>query len=256
MMEDVSTAPRIASHGARVLAFPGRRRLAPELAKHPPLVVELVGAWGAGKSSLVRSLSRRDGSVRAAPPVWSLPTPLLAIGGLHVIATFVRLLRSGRAIPWKTGRQLIRLRALYHHLDLLRRKRGRIVVVEDGPALILSWLRDAAARPGEDADMAPWWRSVVKRWAKTVDIVVFLDAPDRVLARRVLARTQENPFKDKPEPELTEVLERSREAYVRVLADLPAHEGPRVLTFRTDRQSIAEITDDLLVAFANESNGR
>jgi hypothetical protein len=188
--------------------------------------------------------------------VWSLPKPLLVIGGLQGLATVVNLFRSGRRMLWKESRQLMRLRALYHHLELLRRKQSRVVVVEDGPALILSWLRAAAGRSATNGDMPAWWISVVKRWAQTVDIVVFLDAADRVLTQRVLARPQANPFKDRPETELSEVLERSRGAYVSVLSDLQAHDGPPVLEFRTDQRSVAEITDELLVAFASERNGR
>lgn len=224
--------------------------------KPRPLVVELVGVWGAGKSSLVRSLAGRDSSVRAAPPVWSLPKVLLAIGGLQVLVTVAGLFRSGRRMPWKESRQLMRLRALYHHLELMRRNGSRVVVVEDGPALILSWLRAAAHRSATNGGMPSWWGSVVRRWAKTVDLVVFLDAPDGVLAERVLARPQANPFKDRPEAELSEALERSRGAYVSVLSDLEAHHGPPVLAFRTDHRSVAEITDELLVTFASERNGR
>ena len=222
-------------------------------AKPRPLVVELVGVWGAGTSSLVKSLVVRDESVRAAPPVWSLPRTLLAIGGLQVLATAARALPGGRRMGWKESRQLVRLRALYHHLELLRQE-GRIVVVEDGPALILSWLRAAARRPANE-DVAPWWSTVVRRWARSVDIVVFLDAPEHVLAERVLAREQDNPFKDRPETELTEVLERSREEYVRVLSELRGLRGPTMLAFRTDQQSVAEITDELLAAFAKQQNG-
>ena len=232
------------------------REVVREASKPRPLVVELVGVWGAGKSSLVRSLAFRDGSVRAAPPVWSLPKALLFIGGLHVLATALGLLRSGRRMLWKESRQLMRLRALYHHLDLLRRQEGRVVVVEDGPALILSWLRAAARRSATNGGMPAWWSSVVKRWARTVDIVVFLDAPDRVLTERVLARPQANPFKERPETELSQVLESSRGAYISVLSDLRAHEGPPVLAFRTDQRSVAEITDELLVTFASKRNGR
>lgn len=223
--------------------------------KQRPLVVELVGAWGAGKSSLVKSLAFRDRSVWAAPPVWALPKPLLFISGLQVLATVISVFRSGRRMLWKESRQLMRLRALYHHLELLRRKDSRVVVVEDGPALLLSWLRAAARRSATNGGMPTWWSSVVKRWAKTVDIVVFLDAPDRVLAQRVLARSQANPFKDRPEAELSEVLESSRGAYVHVLSDLQAYPGPTVLAFRTDQQSIAQITDELLVTIASERNG-
>ena len=220
--------------------------------KPRPLVVELVGVWGSGKSSLAKSLATRDGSVRAAPPVWALPKRLLAIGGLQVLGAVLSLLRRGRGIPWKETRQLMRLRALYHHLEILRRDDCRVVVVEDGPALILSWLRGAAHGATVGGDMPRWWSSVVKRWSETVDIVVFLDAPQRVLTQRVLARAQANPFKGRLEDELSAELERARGAYVHVISDLQAYEAPTFLSFRTDQRSVDDIADELLATFESE----
>jgi shikimate kinase len=258
MMEDVTAAPTVPSREARAATRTRSERshvkLVPRLARTGPLVVELVGAWGAGKSSLVAALTRRDDTVRAAPPVWVLPKRLLALGALQTIATAVHSIARGWRLEWKDARRLVRLRALCHHLKILRAG-GGIVVVEDGPALILAWLREAAGR-SDERGVAPWWRSAIERWVKTVDVVVFLDASEAVLARRVLARTQDNPFKDRPEAELSETLKRSREAYERVLADLPAFRGPTVLPFRTDRTSIARITDELMVALEREPDGR
>ena len=258
MREDVTAAPSLAPRRTRVSPRARRARIhmriEPAPAKQRPLIVELVGVWGAGKSSLVRSLVSRDEAVHAAPPVWSLPKALLALGGVEVFATVAGAAGQGSRLTWKEGRQLVRLRALYHHLELLRRTGAETVVVEDGPALILSWLRAAADRSNPRRGAPSWWSDAVRRWAKTVDIVVFLDAPDSVVTRRVLARAQDNPFKSRPESELTETLTRSRDAYRRILAELPAA-GPPVLSFRTDRHSIAKITDELFVTLERERDG-
>src|SRR5436853_5761785 len=49
-----------------------------------PLVVELVGPAGAGKSELLKSLAGRDPSVPVDMHVWTLPGQLLVLSALHV----------------------------------------------------------------------------------------------------------------------------------------------------------------------------
>jgi hypothetical protein len=224
------------------------------VAESRTLVVELVGPWGAGKSSLVRSLAARDAAVRAALPVWSLSAPLLLRSGVESLGTVLRLSRTTGRFPWKESRQLTRLGALYRQLDTLRSQGGRAVVVEDGPALLLNWLRPVAhADPGTDGAPPSWWTRAVARWARTVDIVVQLDASHRVLAERVRLRAQANPFKERAE--LNSILQKAREDYRHVLGDLGDH-GPTILSYRTDKMSIARITDDLLRVIARGHDGR
>ena len=233
----------------------GRTTVAPDAVEPRPLVVELVGPWGAGKSSIVRALAARDASVRPVLPVWSLSAPLLLFGGVQSLGTVVRLTRTMGRFPWKETRQLTRLAALFQQLETLRSQGGRAVVVEDGPALILNWLRPAGhADPAGGGAPSAWWKSAVAKWAKTVDIVVLLDAPHRVLAERVRLRAQANPFKDRQE--LTGILRKAREDYARVLGDLVDQPGPTVLSFRTDRQAITRITDDVLAAIDRGRGGR
>lgn len=217
-------------------------------------MVELVGPWGAGKTTLVSALNRRNPSVRPAPCVWTLPVRLLLIGAMQDLWTIVRLSGAARRIVWKEARQLMRLGASYEDLRRQRHRGGRAVVIDEGPAVMLGWLREVAYESGNGAPPF-WWRRAIKRWATTVDIVVFLDAPDPLLARRIRARAQKHPLKDRPDTELAEVLGKYRSTYIDVLRDLRVHGGPTMLAFRTDEVSIEDITDELLKLIENGVNG-
>jgi thymidylate kinase len=212
------------------------------------LVIELVGPWGAGKSALFHSLLRHDRTAKDAPCVWTLPTPLLIMGGVQMMTNILSLFRTTGRIKWKEGRQLARLRALYQQLTWERRKGARVIIVDEGAAVILSWLRKSAHQAANRLNPAPWWPRIVRQWAKAVDIVVFLDASDPILAERIRRREQRHPLKDSPDGELSRSLGSIRAEYENVLSDLATHPGPTVLAFRTDQTSIASITEQVFAA--------
>jgi hypothetical protein len=221
--------------------------------KDRALVIELVGPWGAGKSALFHSLLRHDRMAKDAPCVWTLPTPLLIMGGVQTITNILSLFRTAGRIKWKEGRQLARLRALYQQLLWERRKGARFIVVDEGAAVILSWLRKSAHQAAHRLTPAPWWPRIVRQWAKSVDIVVFLDASDPILTERIRTREQRRPLKESPD-ELSKSLGRIRAEYESVLADLATHPEPTVLAFRTDETSIANITEQVLAAVSRRQH--
>src|SRR5437899_6608279 len=64
-----------------------RSRLAKSFMDKPPIVVELVGLAGVGKSTLSRALSQRDNRLRARLGVWHLPAPLLVGSTFQTVPT-------------------------------------------------------------------------------------------------------------------------------------------------------------------------
>lgn len=216
--------------------------------KQPAVVVEVVGPNGAGKTSLVRSLASRGDSVHLGHEIWELPKPLLLLSGLPLLPAILGLFRAAGRVLWEEGKHLIRLQALHHVLGRNRSNGHRVLLLEEGPVFGLTWFHAFAHRSVTNGGLTSWWPRTLRRWARTVDIVVFLDAPDSVLARRIRTRTQSHPFKDKSDAEIFAFLQRHRAAYRRVVDDLVAHDGPTVLWFRTDEQSTDEITQQVLEA--------
>jgi hypothetical protein len=128
------------------------------------------------------------------------------------------------------------------------RDRG-IIVLDQGPVFILSWL-SAFGPDGLKGQVAEdWWNNVIEQWAATLDMVVCLDAPDTVLIGRINDRSKSHAVKGRPQQDVLTFLARGRASMDEVLARLSAGGGPTVLRFDTARRSPDQIADELLVEF-------
>src|SRR2546422_11556831 len=103
-----------------------------------PLIVELVGPAGVGKSALAQRLLARHDVMRAS--VWNLPWVLLLESAVRSLPLLLRLCVVTRALPREELKQIVRLNAL--RLFIGRRVAGAaVVVLDEGPVFALSWLR-------------------------------------------------------------------------------------------------------------------
>jgi len=209
-----------------------------------PLVIEVVGPAGSGKSTVARLLTARAGVARAG--VWGLPRPLLTASVLRTLPATATLLRRSRALPLEEMMMLVRLDAL---AQFLRRKvNGDLIVLDEGPVFGLSWLRVAGHRCISDGRFDGWWRHALDHWADVLHAIVMLDAPDPLLARRIYARTQPHRYKGRPEPEFYEFSAVFRSAFDWVLAGLAARGGPRVVTLASDGVTPGELAHRICAA--------
>jgi len=185
----------------------------------PRRLVELVGPAGAGKTTVAHLLRRPGGGMRAAPGLWSLPRGPL---GLNALRFLPRVLAFYRALPrnaWQEMKQIVRLNTLY---QVVGRRNGATgpVLLDEGPVLALGWLTvngdDRAHRPAFTA----WRDAAVARWAAALDVVVVLDAPDAVLARRICERTKPHEVKGRPDGEIIAWVRTFRAALAGAIAAL------------------------------------
>ena len=169
---------------------------APERGERP-LVIELVGPAGAGKSTLARHLGHRLGAPDAPLGLWGLPLPRLAAHAARLLPTFWGFVRDGQQPVWAEQTQLVRLETLSELVER-RRAAGQPVVLDEGPVFALSWMEVFYPRR-EGPRRAAWRRRVLTRWARLLDLIVLVDAPDPVLTYRVRTRTKGHPLKRSPD---------------------------------------------------------
>jgi predicted kinase len=206
-----------------------------------PLVVELAGLAGSGKSAVALALGRLDPQIRARPRVAG-PSHLASVPAL--IPTFVRLHRPFRGVLTKEMKRMLHLHALYR---FARGTTGRgTVVFDEGPIYMLARIvvfgGDNIRSPGFER----WWGTTVAEWAATLDAVVWLDAPDEVLAARVHSRRQRHPLQGADDGAVTAFFHAYREAFTEVLDALRVARGPQVWTVATDQASADQTARALL----------
>jgi shikimate kinase len=215
------------------------------------MVAELVGPAGAGKSSLTERLSQQPGAARAS--IFRLPRASWLIGALQSLPALLALCIRTRSLPWEDLRHIIRLRALHRLLQRQRATGTRLVLLDEGPVFALAWLQVHGRDRLRHAAMAAWWRETAREWARAIDVVVLLDAPDAVLAGRVRERAKPHAMKHKTDAEIARFSATYREAYAGVIAALTAENHVRVISLSSDGDTPERVSSRVLDLI--EANG-
>jgi hypothetical protein len=223
------------------------------LALPRPLIVELVGPAGAGKSAVAERLVAAGGVLRAS--VWNLPRALILESTLRSLPLLVRLCVATRRLPGAEMKQIVRLAAL-RLLVRRRAKHARLVVLDEGPVFALSWLRVFGHAQLQNGRLDRWWRSVLADWAAGLDCLVLLDAPESVLLSRLRGRQKPNDvFRYMNDPDVVALVARYRAAFDRVIGALTAGGGPRVLKLGTAEASLYRLGEAVLALVDEAERG-
>ena len=209
-----------------------------------PLVAELVGPAGTGKSALSQCLARRPGVMRAS--VWNLPRGWWLLNAVRSLPTLLALCARARPLPWEDMRHLIRLRTLHQVLERRPTQHVPLVVLDEGPVFALAWLRLFGRQRRRGDALAPWWQRALQEWAAALDIVVLVNAPDAVLLERIRTRERPHRVEHRTDAEIGAFLAAYRGAYDDVIAALTAQNGVQVVTLDSDGEVIDRTAERLL----------
>jgi thymidylate kinase len=151
---------------------------------------------------------------------------------------------------------MVYLKAWHHVLERQTPNNGTITILDHGPIYRLAFLREFGPEIIKDQSLEKWWDRMLKQWAATLDMVIWLDAPDAILLERIHARNRWHTVKGKSEQEAYEFLVRYRTSYEQIIAKLAANRGPMLLRFDTNQQSVHQIMDEVLAALNLAPNER
>ena len=221
------------------------------------VVAEIVGPAGAGKSTLTQVLRQRDGSMRTGLSVWGLPPTLLCLNAILSLPRFVGLYRSRGRIRRDEVKLIVRLSALHQLLGRESSKNYRTLLLDEGTIFalvkLLAFSDNAKSNGngngksnGKSNHLDAWTQSLLNRWARRLDAVIWLDAPDEILAERIRSRGKAHRVKDKTDQEIYDFLARYRDSYERVISELNARHGLKVIRFSTEHYSLEEMADQIL----------
>jgi broad-specificity NMP kinase len=214
-----------------------------------PRLVELAGPAGVGKSTVVQALRSRT---PARPgTIWGLPVLPLLGNGVQLLPTLAGFWWDSRSLLWDESRHMVRLRTLYRRVRTEDTAGAPLLVFDEGPVFALAWLRGFGHESLRRDSSADWWNVTLGQWARTVDVIVVLDASDAQLAQRIKARATWHEVKEASLPEITAWMGRFRTALEWVLAGLSAQRGgPRIVRISTDQHCPESIADQVRSALA------
>jgi shikimate kinase len=206
--------------------------------------LELVGPAGSGKTTLYRALAARSEAVAPGVPFgrWDHLR--------HGLPQAARLLPAwaatgGRFFDEKELRSLGYVAGWAAALEHGAAE-GALAVFDHGPLFRIVRLRafgpPLVARDG----FARWSEAAVRRWARLLHTVVWLDAPDALLARRIDGRDERHRMKGGEAGETERFLARYRAAYEALLAELRAAGGPEPIRVDTSREAPEAIAERVL----------
>ena len=217
--------------------------------QRPMLVIELVGPACAGKTTLTRALTQGTTKIRVAPDIFVRRPEHLAVFLRNAPRLLPVLLwgdRKSRSFTWEEVKSMVYLKAWTHVLTHSGADNNALLLLDQGPVFRLATLHafgpDSVRKPAA----ARWWTARFQQWAPFLDLVVWLDAPDAILVKRINARARWHLVKGKSEQEASQFLDRYRASYRRVLTQLSVNGGPKIISFDTSLVSIDQVVKAIL----------
>lgn len=226
--------------------------LARDTVERPSFVVEIMGPAGAGKTTLVRALSQRHTNIQPDIEIrFSTITKLTFFirNTLTLLPTYLRLYRHGRWFDRRETRAMVYLTAGLYVLGQQEPNDDAITILDHGPIYRLAFLREFGPELTESQRYKRWWASLLDQWIATIDIIVWLDAPNDILWERIRVRDRWHPMKEKCDLEAFEYLTRYRTAMEHVLAESVIDRQLTLLRFDTTEKPVEEIVETVLATF-------
>lgn len=221
-----------------------------------PLLVELVGLAGAGKTTLEQVISQRDQEIQAVfPPHKARYVPFLINTAFLWLPIYLRQYRHSRWFTWKEIRLMAYLQVWPRYLRRQIPRHSKVAVLNPGSVYWLAALRELGPPITTSQLYKRWWNSMLGQWATLLDMVIWLDSPDRILLERIHTRDEWHEAKEQPQQETLQRFARLRTCYREITSTMTANCGPRVLRFRTDQSSPDQIADRVL-AVLNLEDGQ
>ena len=221
--------------------------------KTRPLVVELVGPAGVGKTTLLRVLNQQNPEVVAGVhPHRGRYAISLISNTLLFLPTFLWRYRKSRWFTWNETRSMMHLKAWYHILKQKAPSNNLATILDHGPIFILTQLREFGPVFTKSELYDKWWHKSLDQWGSILDLVIWLDAPDAILLERIFDRNRRHKVKQKSEEERYDFLARYRESFQSIKVKLAMYPNIRNLHFQTDQKPPEHLADEILAILEGE----
>jgi shikimate kinase len=218
-------------------------------AKNQPQIIEIIGPAGAGKTTLVRALSQTNERFRSGFRLRRIEyLPLFVAKTFLLLPTVFLQSSNGMALSWREVKAMLYLEVLHPLLTRQASDRLSFILLDQGPVFKLTKLHKSGPESVKAQHFKRWWESTIQQWAFALHSLIWLDAPDAVLIERIHKRHKRHSAKGITLQEVYKFLDLYRTSYEQVISELRAKNGPKLLCFDTEKESLDQIVAKVLGA--------
>jgi hypothetical protein len=220
-----------------------------------PRLVELAGPAGVGKSTLAATLARDARFFGGCISLWGLPRRQLLWSAFDVAPAVASAAMARQPLRRPEIEQMLRVDAMRGAVDRIAAQEDGVLLADEGPVFALAWFDVFFARNGARG-WSEWKHRVVREWAHRLALVIYLDAPDEVLAARIRARAKPHLVKERSDADIAAFVASFRGAFDRVLTLFGTTAGVPVVRWPVDDRPPTDSARQLHHAISRVLHGR
>lgn len=209
------------------------------------MLVEIVGVAGSGKSTLVSQLSAERDFVRA--PFISGRNPRHLV---YFVVSLPRLLPLAVAniatkprMTWADYKLMVYIMTWRRMLGQGKMVPGTVLLLDQGPLYAMVRLKAKNLGVSSTPWFEKWWLRMLEASIMGLSLVVWLDAPDQVLAVRINARAQSHAVKGGHTNEVARFIRRYRALFTEVINEIGTRGGPDLVEYDTAHATAEETAE-------------
>ena len=212
-------------------------------------VVELVGLAGAGKTTLSEVLNQRDERIHISGDL-----KLRKIGHLSIflrqlpflLPILVSRSQSSREFTWDEVKSLVYLEAWPAVLKQANSMHDQVILLDQGPIFKLATLHAFGPEKIRARGFELWWSHLFEKWARILDLVIWLNAPTETLMERINTREKGHKIKGKKDLEAHQFLAQYQASYEYTLRELVAQGRTTIVRIDTSQKKIDQVVEEVL----------
>lgn len=210
-----------------------------------PRIIELVGLAGTGKSTLAKSMRRRNNEIRIFP----LPQNRLFWSLIKRSGLWLPLWLQRHHLPKRfTKEELLSTGCIDAWLPYLHSKTStssNIGLLDPGSVYWLTKLQVIGSKMNEQSAYRRWWEDKFEQWSSALDVIIWLDAPEELCLQRVLAREEWHHAKHMKADDVLNRFRGLRKSYEQIISRMVSRQPKKVFCFRTDQISTEEMVEQI-----------
>lgn len=221
-----------------------------------PLLVEISGVAGAGKSTVTSALEKETPRYKKAEFIRTR-SPAHLIQVVRSLPRLLPVLAAGvvrkRRFGWADVKLMVYITQWRRFLGSRPEYADRVVLLDQGPIYALIRLKAKGLAAASTGQFRRWWSEMLSHWAEEIAVIVYLDAPDDILLSRINERPQSHVVKGDSTDGGAEFVRRYRSLFEEVLSHIEQTQDAEIWRFETSRTPVEQIVGEIRSALETGS---